>query len=873
MNRLFRSRLLLVTLIALLTVSIVPLVFIGVFGLNSYETRAQEIINTSSTLLDEASLERMESLGANTAAQVGSFLRQRDFDILQFADLPRTEEAYLAFAQSHQDEFWSVDGFTNEELRVSLGLYKELAFIGVDGQEILKLENDCFPYPIDCQYVSVAEADLNNVSDPRNTTYQTETYFEMAQTLDQGDIFVGRPIGRYVPISTSFKGAQFLAGERYQGIIRFLTPVYEDDERIGYVMLALDHTHILNFIEHLDPTSARPLPAVDSRTDNIVYIIGANGDAIAHVQHENIAGVDSSGEPVAPFTADNRFGGPGNFNEMGFLSPVFPNLMEQSLNRSQGTIGQFEIQSGNDVLERSLTYSVIPYFTGDNYSTNRGFGLVIVSTDYNARSVETDVLATQLQNDLDELLGNLGGLLSILIAGVAIAAILFAQGVVAPVRAITQYARKVETQGGLAEDEIEALKSRRGGGEVNDLARTFGTMAETVKKREAEISQLLSQSDEALKERIKDLNALEEVGQQLTSTLNLDTVLDLTTKALLEQTGAESVQILVYPEENVEDEPLLRQAGKTISKSETTGTFIVPLTVGKNEIGQFTLTAAQHEFVESERVLARQLADWVSVAVNNARLFEFTQKQQAELELRNQEVVEANRLKSEFLATMSHELRTPLNAIIGFVGIIMMSGDLNERNTFLAKRARTNSKRLLELINDILDISRIEAGRFKLFPTEVKIKNLVIRVEDQVEVLAEEKDLTLDIHVAQDIPESIMIDEDGITKVLTNLMSNAVKFTEEGSIALNISRQDDELLIDVADTGIGIPAHMQEVIFESFRQVDGSATRVYGGSGLGLSIVKHICDAMHGTITLDSTLGEGTTFHVRLPLELVPEKE
>ncbi len=858
----FRSRLLWSTIAALLVVSLVPLVLVGLFALNEYESRTNNMIDTSTALLDETSLERLESQGAGIAFEISSFLRQRENDLTRFAALEPDAETYLAFAQARQNEFWTVDGFTGDEVRLTLPLYREIAFIDPTGQEVIRLEHSCFPYPYACEYILADE--LADISDPAQTTFGGETYFAAAQALDEGEIYVGRPIGRYVPVNQSYKGAQYLQGQRFQGLVRFITPVYEDGERLGYAMLALDHTHILSFIEHVDPTADQPLPAVDPRADNIVYIIGEDGNAIAHVQHENIAGVDAQGDPVPPFSADNRFQGPGNFYNMGFLSPVFPQIMQQSANRSQGSISRFEVNTAGESLPRSLAYAVIPYFTGQNYDTNRGFGLVIVSTDFDARSVETDVLSAQLENDLNDLLGNLGTLFSVMVVVVGLTAILFAQGVVAPVQDVTRYARKMQAKE-LTESEIHMLRGRKGKDEVALLARSFGDMAAEVNKREAEISRLLSQTDEALARRVKDLNVLERIGQQLTAVLDLDAVLDLTAEALAEHTNASSVRVEIYPE--TEGAPALtRQVGE-VGADDMRGLYIVPMMVNAREIGRFTMRANDHTFDEAERTLARQLGDWVSVAVNNARLFAFTQQQQAELAQRNEEVMEANRLKSEFLATMSHELRTPLNAIIGFLGIIMMSGELNERNTFLAKRARINSKRLLELINDILDISRIEAGRLKIYPTDVKVAQLIERIRDHIEVLAEEKSLGLSMHIADDVPEVVQMDEDGLTKIITNLLSNAIKFTEKGHVNLDISRDDDALKITVTDTGIGIPAHMHEVIFESFRQVDGSSTRVHGGSGLGLAITRHICDAMYGSIQLDSTVGVGTTFSVRLPLQ------
>jgi signal transduction histidine kinase len=222
---------------------------------------------------------------------------------------------------------------------------------------------------------------------------------------------------------------------------------------------------------------------------------------------------------------------------------------------------------------------------------------------------------------------------------------------------------------------------------------------------------------------------------------------------------------------------------------------------------------------------------------------------------------------------MSHELRTPLNAIIGYLGIMTIQGQLSEENLHMTQRARTNAERLLSLINDVLDISRIESGRLQLAPSNVNLRDLLDTLQEQMAVLADAKKLDFSVTIDSSVPQVIRIDEDAITKVVTNLLGNAFKFTETGEVRLNVRRDAQNLVIAVSDTGIGIPAHMHEIIFERFRQVDGSSKRSYGGSGLGLAIVKNLCLAMNGKIAVQSELKAGSTFTVTLPLQPVEEEQ
>jgi signal transduction histidine kinase len=239
-----------------------------------------------------------------------------------------------------------------------------------------------------------------------------------------------------------------------------------------------------------------------------------------------------------------------------------------------------------------------------------------------------------------------------------------------------------------------------------------------------------------------------------------------------------------------------------------------------------------------------------------------TERQQVIRELEN-----AQKVKDEFMATMSHELRTPLNAIIGFLGIIEMSQSLDESSMRMITRVMANSERLLSLINDILDISRIESGRFEIVPIQVNLQAFINRLVQQTEVLAQEKNLDFMVRIDEKLPQEINVDEDALQKVITNLLGNAFKFTEEGSVALDVSIHTEGWAITVTDTGIGIPAHMHDTIFERFRQVDGTSTRQYGGSGLGLAIAQKMTTAMNGKVNLESVVDEGSTFTVILPLQ------
>jgi signal transduction histidine kinase len=248
----------------------------------------------------------------------------------------------------------------------------------------------------------------------------------------------------------------------------------------------------------------------------------------------------------------------------------------------------------------------------------------------------------------------------------------------------------------------------------------------------------------------------------------------------------------------------------------------------------------------------------------------------ANLELQRASAIakENARLRSEFMATMSHELRTPLNAIRGFCGIMLdgMGGEIDEDARHMINRIHDNGNRLLTLINDILDLARIEAGRMEAQKIPFNPQKLFKASYEQMTALASEKGLEFNLKLGADLPEILIGDPERITQIVVNLLSNAFKFTHEGRIALEVSLLESSWQIAVKDTGIGIPEHALNYIFDEFRQLDSSSMRNYGGSGLGLSIVRNLSRMMDGSIQVESQVNQGSTFTLTLPLILEASK-
>ncbi len=302
-------------------------------------------------------------------------------------------------------------------------------------------------------------------------------------------------------------------------------------------------------------------------------------------------------------------------------------------------------------------------------------------------------------------------------------------------------------------------------------------------------------------------------------------------------------------------------------------------------IGMFLGVAGdslQHTPEANQKLLSILLSN-VAGALESAQLYHalsayseglerLVEERTRELVQSNERAQAANRAKSEFLANMSHELRTPMNGVMGMASLLLDT-ELSDEQRDFAETINQSANSLLTLLNDILDLSKIEAGRLTLDPVAMNLREAVEEVATLLGVRASQKGLTFSARVAPSLPEQVLGDPGRFRQVLTNLVGNAIKFTEAGQVRVDLApeRREGRLLtvrLRIEDTGIGIPASKLEHIFDKFTQADASTTRRYGGTGLGLAICRELVELMGGRIGVESSLGKGSTFWCSLPFEV-----
>jgi signal transduction histidine kinase/HAMP domain-containing protein len=504
---------------------------------------------------------------------------------------------------------------------------------------------------------------------------------------------------------------------------------------------------------------------------------------------------------------------------------------------------------------------------------------------------------------------------SIIIAGIAaLIAFLIGRGVTSwilrPIQRLTTVARAV----------MRGDYSQRAGlnmiTEIGQLGRAFDTMTTNLvstigerNERIEQIEQLSATLETRVADRTRDLRAAADVSKQITTVLDIDRLLQEVAKLTVRSfdlyrcyvyRANEADQVLTFTAgadadggiiemdallpidatsaagqaaltqdshiTNLDAPGHLKYLGEETDDS-AKSLMAIPMVLGGNLLGVFEVHALVPDYFSTDsRSVLNTLAEQTAIAMRNAELY-------AEAEASRQEAEEANRVKSQFLANMSHELRTPLNAILNFAEF-MADGDLgpvNDEQVDALNKVVNSGEHLLALINDVLDITKIEVGMLELFMEEVDINLSVKSVISTGKGLVRDRPVNLITEIDPDLPV-IQGDKRRLHQVFLNLLSNAVKFTPEGDVKFTARQAGEEVHISVSDTGVGIAPDEQDSVFESFRQAEHGRSSG-GGTGLGLPISKHFVEAHGGRIWLESELGVGSTFHVTLPMKKTAEPE
>jgi signal transduction histidine kinase/CheY-like chemotaxis protein/HAMP domain-containing protein len=892
-------------------------------------------VEDSVIALNISATEQLERRSTDLARRVAEFLYERDDDILYAAGLEPTEAAYRHFLDhkkspivKQQEWILAEDGkswipraplktgfysaSSNEENNTNyhnlpkilweteeLPLYLEMTYVDLQGNEMVKA-------------VSSDQMDKTrkNVANRLNTYVKAETYFEELKNLKPGEIYVSDVIGAYVPSrligmytpenaeergqvfrpeEEAYAGRENPNGKRFKGIIRWAAPVVRGGRIAGYVTMALDHDHIMEFVDHVTPMNERYVEMPSAFEGNYAFIWDYRCRNICHPRHHSIVGFNpETGEPEIPWLEDriyNEWQASGlPYTEFIKDVPAFqaqsrskkpaPELTAKGLvgldgrylNNAPQCTGWFDLTkeggSGSFLILWSgiwkpNTAATIPYYTGNYGKTKRGFGFVAIGAgleDFQRPALQTKAALDSVIGKADQTLISAAGdarkaisnnLLRTTVSLLISASIMILFVVIVAIWMASSFTNSITgLNNGISRFRSGERQFRFNSpvkDEIGVLADSFDEMADSLVAADRNPLVIINMEQKII---YANQGALEAMG-----------------KLLEEVIGRPYREFSRYP-----PDPLYNP--------------IIALKEGwKPEI---FYVSDRDQFIRGKATYLKDKdRNNIGYIITTLDVTEMV-NQQKELERAVTEANNANAHKGEFLARMSHEIRTPMNVIIGMTNIVkkLLAEDSLDLNTILnnISQIEVSSQHLLGLLNDILDISKIEAGKIELSSEPVDLLKLANTVVTIIKPRCDEKNITFDTHF--DLPRtSHLCDPLRLRQVLINLLGNAVKFTPEVgrvSFSIVVNKRNAGIswvTFSVKDTGIGISEEALQNLFKPFEQANKGITQKYGGTGLGLVISKSIVQLFGGDITVRSNVGEGSEFFFELTLQEIASED
>jgi signal transduction histidine kinase/CheY-like chemotaxis protein/HAMP domain-containing protein len=909
-------------------------------------TTGKIAVDDSSTALINLATTEIERTCTDMARRVADFLYDRDGDILYAAGLEPSEAAYRHFVEARRGTLikpgeWELapDGkswvpkskppdapiitSSNRENDSSFQyrppdtfetesrpLYLEMTYIDLKGNEIVKVTSSPQMDPA-----------KKNVADRKNTYVKAETYFAELGNLKPGDIYVSDVIGAYVrsrligiytpenaqdrglnfaPEEEAYAGKENPLGRRFKGLIRWAAPVVRNGRITGYVTLALDHDHLMEFTDHTTPMSERYTELPSAYEGNYAFIWDYKCRSICHPRHHSIVGFNpETGEPEVPWLEESIYqawqGSGLPYTEFIKDQPAFMGqsrskkpaqeltlaglvgLDGRYLNNAPQCSGWFDLTSeggsGSFLIQWSglwklTTAAAIPYYTGHYGQSKRGFGFVTIGAgfeDFQRPAQETKKVLDNLTNAANQNLiqatgeaeasitGNLlsttfklAGSAGAMIVLVVLIAIWMASTATGSITEIINGIFRFRS----GERQFRFHTKRRD--EMGTLADSFDEMADSLEKSTNGPLTIINMNYNIIYMNDDGLKAVNKTQEEIQ--------------------GKPYGDYSIYPK-NSEYDPIA-----ALEESRIAEVLYLP------HLDVYVRGSATYLTATDPKDRTSRHIGYI-IATTDV----------SELAKAIQEAKRANKHKGSFLARMSHEIRTPMNAIIGMTIIVkkqLMEPDVPAAEIQANLRhIETSSQHLLGLLNDILDISKIEAGKIELSEEAADLLKLANTVVTIIKPRCDEKNIVFETRFAFPKPGVFYTDPLRLRQVLINLLGNAVKFTPEcGKIELIIEatedadagRQDKDgrkkvpLVFKIRDTGIGIPQEALLNLFKPFEQASGRISQKYGGTGLGLAISRSIVQLFGGDIIVESKEGRGTEFRFSILMteaELKNEEE
>ncbi|HKI51646.1 MAG TPA: ATP-binding protein [Geothermobacteraceae bacterium] len=821
-------------LYAFWALSLVPLALLALNSSHSIDAVENLLLNSATNALDEQASEALELRAEMVGRRVADFLTSIEQDVRALALLPVEAKAYQRFAREYRREVWYRTRENGKviEKRESIPIFKEVAYIDRDGMERLRL--------VDGEPVT----QLRDVSLPANTTFKSEDYFAAVRALPPGEIYVSHLTGWHVSKEEQLNGAaspeEAFDGKRYEGVVRFAMPIRDAAGGFaGMVMLSLDHRHLMEFSQHINPTQEQYVVFPSYRSGNYAFIFDDEGWIITHPKYWDIRGLDRDGQLVPPYTRESSPEDvthgiiPYNLFKAGFIHPNYPVVANRVLRGEQGVVDVTNVGGSSKI----MAYAPIPYRSGV-YAKTGVFGGITIGAEVANFHRPAVAASTLIRRQFTRFLTQTWLLITATVLLVFFSAYHLSRGITKPLMDLIAGTKEM-ARGNLATRVVVSSHD-----EVGELTRSFNTMAAELRERRERLMRTLEALRRSRREILRERNFKETVFE------NIETgILTLNHNGKVTSMNGPARQILGLPDQEQDRSWRdLLSGWPEILAALDQGMQVVDLKRWSQYVNlqrdgnalTFRLALLPLTFGENAgRMLAiEDLTDRVNLR-------------------RQMERMERMASLGRLSAGIAHEVRNPLT------GISLLLDDLHDRmisspgDQQLIRRSLEEMERLEELIGELLNFASLPKTNLEKGDVAAVLKDTLFLVQKQLE----KNRVSIDLNVAPGLP-AIPLDANRLKQAIINLLTNAIDaMPEGGTLTIMIVEEQGGVAMTIADTGEGISSDRLPLIFEPFYTSKGK------GTGLGLSITHNIISDHGGRVQVTSREGMGTSFTIWLPAQ------